>query len=85
MSARAVTSKLARRPLRLCLVNHAQDSDRIEQPCRVCGQPLHGDPEDQPYPPLGALCGECYRGQQMDDELDWSSALDPGAEDHFDG
>jgi hypothetical protein len=41
--------------------------------CQVCGQPLSGDPEDQPDRPLGPLCGECYRGQQMDDELDWSA------------
>jgi hypothetical protein len=53
--------------------------------CLVCRQPLLGDPEDQPFPPLGPLCGECYRGQQMDDELDWSATLGSGDEDDLDG
>jgi hypothetical protein len=52
--------------------------------CLVCGQPLLGDPEDQPDPPLGPLCGECYRGQQMDDELDWAADLGSGAGDDSD-
>jgi hypothetical protein len=53
--------------------------------CRVCGQGLVGDPEDQADPPLGSLCGECYRAQQLDDELDWSNALGSGAGDDLDG
>lgn len=52
--------------------------------CQVCGQPLLGDPEDQPDPPLGPLCGECYRGQQMDDEVEWSAGLGSGADDDAD-
>jgi hypothetical protein len=52
--------------------------------CGVCGQPLLGDAEDQPFPPLGPLCGECYRGQQMDDEIEWSAELGSGAGDDSD-
>jgi hypothetical protein len=52
--------------------------------CQVCGQPLVGDLEDQPFPPLGPICGECYRGQQMDDEVEWSEELGSGADDDSD-
>lgn len=45
-----------------------------EKTCGICGQPLLGDPDDQPFPPLGPMCGECYRSQQMDDELDWEAS-----------
>lgn len=44
-----------------------------EESCLICGQPLLGDPEDQPFPPLGPMCGECYRSQQLDDEIDWET------------
>ena len=53
--------------------------------CLVCGQALLGDPEDQPHPPLGPMCGECYRAQQMDDELEWSGEFDSGSGDDLDG
>jgi hypothetical protein len=52
--------------------------------CQICGQPLETDPEDQPFPPLGPMCGECYRGQQMDDEVEWSAEFDSGADDDSD-
>jgi hypothetical protein len=52
-----------------------------EPPCAVCGQPLTGDPDDQPFPPLGPLCGECYRSQQMDDEIDAAGLLDDEDDD----
>ena len=42
--------------------------------CVICGQPLTGDPEDQPDWPTGPMCGECYRGQQTDDDM----AVDEG-------
>jgi hypothetical protein len=50
--------------------------DRVadEKTCGVCGQPLLGDPDDQPFPPLGPMDGECYRARQFDEiqwEKDW--------------
>ena len=48
--------------------------------CQICGQQLLGDPEDQPFPPLGPMCGECYRAQQMDDEVEWSAEFGSGAD-----
>lgn len=49
--------------------------DRVpdEKACLICGQPLLGDPEDQPFPPLGPMCDECHRSQQLDDEIDWEA------------
>jgi NMD protein affecting ribosome stability and mRNA decay len=44
--------------------------------CVICGQELDGDPEDQPFPALGPMCGECYRSQQTDDEIDAAVLLD---------
>ncbi len=44
--------------------------------CTVCGQPLTGDPEDQPAWPGGPLDGECYRAREFDNELDWSDDAD---------
>ena len=44
--------------------------------CLICPQLLTGDREDQPDPPLGPMCGECYRAQQMDDEIDAQAFLD---------
>jgi hypothetical protein len=38
--------------------------------CAICRQELDGDQDDEPFPPLGPMCGECYRAQQMDDEID---------------
>jgi hypothetical protein len=54
---------------------------RLELPdspvrCAICGSELSGDPDDQPFPPLGPMCGECYRSQQMDDEIDASTDED---------
>jgi hypothetical protein len=66
-------------------MNHVPSLSPGELICSVCGQRLLGDPEDQPYPPLGPLCGECYRGQQMDDELDWTSELGSETDDDLDG
>ena len=45
--------------------------DRVptEESCRVCGQPLLGDSDDQPEPPLGPMCGECYRAREFDQTL----------------
>ena len=40
--------------------------------CTVCGTALDGDPEDDPWSPGGALCGECFRAREMDEEL-WMS------------
>lgn len=43
--------------------------------CAVCGRPLDGDPDDQPDPPLGPMCGESYRAREFDQtlwELEWS-------------
>lgn len=40
-----------------------------EKSCVVCGQPLIGDPEDQPFPPVGPMCGECYRAREFDESL----------------
>ncbi|MBA2275082.1 MAG: hypothetical protein H0W00_00085 [Chloroflexi bacterium] len=37
--------------------------------CSVCGQPLLGDPDDQPDPPLGPMCGESYRAREFDQTL----------------
>jgi hypothetical protein len=54
-----------------------------EKTCRICGQPLLGDVEDQPFPPLGPMCGECYRSQQMDDELEMGGSLDGDEESDF--
>jgi hypothetical protein len=52
------------------------DVDVPPDRCVICGQELEGDPEDQPFPPLGPMCGECYRSQQMDDEIDAVVLLD---------
>jgi hypothetical protein len=43
--------------------------------CAICGHELDGDPDDQPWPPLGPICGECYRAQQMDDDIDAARLL----------
>lgn len=43
--------------------------------CAICHQELDGDPDDQRYAPLGPICGECYRSQQMDDEIDAATLL----------
>jgi hypothetical protein len=40
-----------------------------ERACGVCGQALLGDPDDQPFPPLGPMCGECYRAREFDQTL----------------
>ena len=37
-----------------------------EAACRVCDRPLTGDPDDQPEPPLGPMCGDCYRAREPD-------------------
>jgi hypothetical protein len=45
-----------------------------EKSCGVCGQPLTGDVDDQPFPPIGPMCGECYRARQFDEilwETEW--------------
>ena len=52
--------------------------------CAVCHQALSGDPEDHPNPPLGPLCGECYRAQQMDDEVMFSESVGQGLGDDLD-
>lgn len=44
--------------------------------CAICGHALDGDSDDQPFPPLGPMCGECYRSQQMDDDIDLSTSLE---------
>lgn len=46
-----------------------------DEACVVCGQDLSGDPDDQPDPPLGPMCGECYRAREFDQtlwEAEWS-------------
>ena len=37
--------------------------------CAVCGEPLTGDPDDQPDWPGGPLDGECYRAREFDQTL----------------
>ena len=46
--------------------------------CTVCRAPLAGDPDDDPWHPMGAVCGDCARSR-TDDELIW--ALDTRAPD----
>jgi len=46
--------------------------------CSVCGHLLDGDPDDQPDPPLGPMCGESYRAREFDQTL-WEMEM---FEDH---
>ena len=51
------------------------DSFGSDETCRVCGNNLTGDLADQPDPPLGPMCGECYRAREFDQtlwEADWA-------------
>lgn len=45
---------------------------RFDGTCTVCHMRLDGDPEDDPFNPGGALCGECFRAREFDEEL-WIS------------
>ncbi|MEO7118324.1 MAG: hypothetical protein ABIZ34_05060 [Candidatus Limnocylindrales bacterium] len=45
------------------------DATVWEAPCRVCGQPMGGDADDQPDPPLGPMCGDCARAREFDQSL----------------
>jgi hypothetical protein len=51
------------------------DADDDAAPCRVCGGPLGGDPDEQPDgTPLGAMCGECYRAREFDETIwEWQA------------
>lgn len=42
--------------------------------CNVCGNRLEGDPDDQPDPPLGPMCGESYRAREFDQTI-WELEL----------
>ncbi len=44
--------------------------------CMICGSVLTGDPDDQPYPPAGPMCGECYRAREFDQILWEQDAAD---------
>ncbi len=51
-----------------------------ELTCRIRGEPLLGDPDDQPYPPLGPMCGDCYRNREFDEtiwEAEWNAGDGP--------
>ncbi|MEJ7752910.1 MAG: hypothetical protein WKF46_08190 [Candidatus Limnocylindrales bacterium] len=45
--------------------------------CNVCGKVLDGDPDDQPDPPLGPMCGESYRAREFDQTI-WESEMSEG-------
>jgi len=45
--------------------------------CNVCGQVLDGDPDDQPDPPLGPMCGESSRAREFDQTI-WESEMSEG-------
>jgi hypothetical protein len=47
-----------------------------DEPCRICGRALAGDPDDQPRPPLGPMCGECYRAREFDQTILEHETLD---------
>jgi len=42
--------------------------------CVICGNELVGLPDDQPNWPTGPMCGECYQGREMDNDI-WASEL----------
>ncbi|MFN8621575.1 MAG: hypothetical protein U0869_12605 [Chloroflexota bacterium] len=47
---------------------------RPDAVCTVCGQPLAGDPDDQPDHPAGPICGACVRAREFDETL-WERDL----------
>ena len=49
-----------------------------EAACRVCDRPLMGDPDDQPEPPLGPMCGECYRAREAEQGAGEPDRAGPG-------
>ena len=49
-----------------------------EAACRVCDRPLKGDPDDHPEPPLGPMCGDCYRARELDPEARGPGGAAPG-------
>jgi hypothetical protein len=44
--------------------------------CTLCGTPLGGHSDDQPFWPSGPMCADCYQAREMDNELWWSEATD---------
>jgi hypothetical protein len=49
-----------------------------EAACRICDRPLTGDPDDQPDPPLGPMCGDCHRARQRDVNASEMDRTGPG-------
>jgi hypothetical protein len=52
-------------------------TDLDDATCSVCGQLLTGDPDDQPDPPAGPMCGECSRAREFDQTL-WEADASGG-------
>ena len=42
--------------------------------CTLCGRPLDGSPDDQPFWPTGPMCADCYQAREMDNDI-WAMEL----------